>query len=63
MAMKDPHEFNENVNDASMCVCGIPALTHDLVMDRAAARAEVDELHALEAKRRDWRESLGIEDS
>ena len=22
------HEFTEDINDASMCVCGIPALTH-----------------------------------
>lgn len=38
--MKDPHEFIEDINDASMCVCGIPSMTHDCVMDRAAA-AEV----------------------
>ncbi len=26
------HEFTENINDASMCICGIPALTHDAAM-------------------------------
>lgn len=26
-----PHDFEEDINDASMCMCGIPALTHDLV--------------------------------
>lgn len=25
------HEFTEDVADASMCICGIPALTHDSV--------------------------------
>lgn len=25
------HEFTEDVGDASMCVCGVPALTHDAV--------------------------------
>ena len=24
----EPHEFNEDVDDASMCMCGIPALVH-----------------------------------
>lgn len=33
-----PHEFHENVNDASMCVCGIPALTHDLVVHLATVK-------------------------
>lgn len=27
----DWHEFTEDVDDASMCVCGVPALTHDAV--------------------------------
>jgi hypothetical protein len=26
------HEFHEDVNDASMCICGIPAITHDRAM-------------------------------
>lgn len=26
------HQFTEDVNDASMCICGIPALTHDSVL-------------------------------
>jgi len=25
------HTFTEDVDDASMCVCGVPALTHDQV--------------------------------
>lgn len=25
----DGHEFEEDVNDASMCMCGVPALVHD----------------------------------
>jgi hypothetical protein len=29
--MSDPHEFNEDVADGSMCMCGVPALTHHLV--------------------------------
>lgn len=28
------HEFTEDVDDYSMCVCGIPALTHDLVYEQ-----------------------------
>jgi hypothetical protein len=27
----DWHEFTEDVDDASMCICGVPALTHDAV--------------------------------
>jgi hypothetical protein len=27
--MDKPHEFRENVNDGSMCLCGIPAYYHD----------------------------------
>lgn len=27
----NPHDFTEDVDDASMCVCGVPALTHDRV--------------------------------
>lgn len=27
----DWHQFTENVNDASMCVCGVPDLGHDNV--------------------------------
>jgi hypothetical protein len=25
-----PHEFDEDVNDGSMCMCGVPALYHHL---------------------------------
>lgn len=25
----EPHEFTEDVADGSMCICGVPALTHD----------------------------------
>lgn len=25
------HEFTEDVADASMCICGVPALTHGTV--------------------------------
>ena len=25
------HEFTEDVGDGSMCICGVPALTHDQV--------------------------------
>lgn len=29
-AWKDrPHKFREDVDDASMCVCGVPVLTHE----------------------------------
>lgn len=27
--MDQPHEFRENGNDASMCLCGVPANEHD----------------------------------
>lgn len=27
--MDRPHEFREDVDDASTCVCGVPALTHE----------------------------------
>lgn len=27
----DDHEFTEDVADASMCVCGVPAISHDAV--------------------------------
>lgn len=30
------HEFTERTDDASMCVCGIPALMHDLIVHLAA---------------------------
>jgi hypothetical protein len=36
MSMSDPHEFREDVNDYSMCTCGIPAITHDAVMLKAS---------------------------
>lgn len=29
--MDKPHEFREDVDDYSMCRCGVPALTHHLV--------------------------------
>ena len=31
------HEFTEDVNDYSMCRCGIPATVHDAVMNMRAA--------------------------
>lgn len=33
-----PHEFTEDVNDGSMCICGIPDLTHEAAMDRLARK-------------------------
>lgn len=30
-----PHEFDEDVNDASMCMCGVPAIYHDRVFPGA----------------------------
>lgn len=27
--MDRPHEFREDVDDCSMCVCGVPADVHD----------------------------------
>jgi len=36
MTLPDPHEFREDVNDYSMCMCGIPAITHDAVMLKAS---------------------------
>lgn len=32
------HEFTEDVNDASMCLCGVPALTHDQVYPPGCTR-------------------------
>ena len=26
-----PHEFDEDVEDGSMCMCGVPALGHEIV--------------------------------
>jgi hypothetical protein len=26
-----PHEFDEDIEDGSMCMCGVPALMHFLV--------------------------------
>ena len=34
--MDQPHEFRENVNDGSMCLCGVPATVHHLVERMAA---------------------------
>lgn len=31
-----PHEFVEDTDDGSMCICGVPALTHDAAMERLA---------------------------
>lgn len=33
------HEFTEDVNDASMCICGVPATYHD---DQMTQRREAD---------------------
>lgn len=35
MGDRNYHEFTEDINDASMCVCGVPALGHDAVYRRA----------------------------
>ena len=42
------HEFREDVNDYSMCLCGIPQLAHDYAMGtrsllRAVFMAQADE--------------------
>lgn len=34
------HEFDENVEDMSMCMCGIPADRHDEVMIKMFGRIE-----------------------
>lgn len=35
-----PHEFVEDTDDGSMCICGVPALTHDAAMERLAAQPD-----------------------
>ena len=40
----DVHEFHEDVSDYSMCLCGIPALTHETAMLlKAVFMAQADE--------------------
>jgi hypothetical protein len=39
MRMSDPHEFCEDVNDYSMCMCGIAAGPHDAVMLNITSKA------------------------
>jgi hypothetical protein len=36
--MDRPHEFHEDVDDCSMCVCGVPAMHHRVVEPSVAGQ-------------------------
>lgn len=58
--------FQENVNDASMCLCGLPVLDHDVLAahtvrrDHPAIASVLDRLASVEALANEWEADRGI---